>query len=55
MTRIILTKCGQKIKRNMALMDELRRNNMKDAMIGCGTLDDNGNYIEIADVYFLFD
>ncbi len=52
MTRIIVTTNGKFIYKNMKYLDELRRNIMRDALIGAGTDDENGDYIEIKDVYF---
>lgn len=53
MVRVIVTACGQSIRRTMLPMDALRQLGMRNALIGCGTLDDNGLYVEIASVYFI--
>jgi hypothetical protein len=37
----------------MKELDESSCQRMHDALVGCGTNDDNGGYVEIADVYFI--
>jgi hypothetical protein len=53
MIRVIVTKCGRKLHRTMKAMDDLGRDGMRNALVGAGTDDDEGKYVEIAKVYFI--
>jgi hypothetical protein len=53
MIRVIVTTDGTKIHRSMKGLDGLSCQQMRDALVGCGTNDDNSSYVEIAEVYFL--
>jgi hypothetical protein len=53
LVRVIVTTCGRELRRDINPMTELRRKRMRNAMIGCGTDDECGLYVDIADVYFL--
>lgn len=52
MVRTIVTTCGKKLERLIAPKDEMDQHFMRIAMVGCGTDDAEGNYVEIADVVF---
>jgi len=53
MVRVIVTKCGRSIRRSIIPMDSLSQWNHRNALVGCGTDDDEGNYVEIAEVRFV--
>lgn len=53
MVRVIVTTCGRELRRAMKELGELDRWHMRNALVGCGTDDEEGKYVEIADVYFI--
>ena len=53
MTRIIITKGGRKLRRQIKPISELDQAAMRNAMVNCGTKDDAGNYVDIRDVKFI--
>ena len=53
MLRVIVTKCGKSLSRSILPMDSLGQFHHRNALLGCGTDDDEGNYVEIAVVHFV--
>ena len=53
MIMVIVSKCGISLRRSIRPMDLLRQKFTRDALIGCGTNDDKGLYIDIAEVHFV--
>lgn len=53
MEQVIVTRCGKKLRRHVKPISELKQREIRNAMVNCGTDDDDGKYVEIQDVHFI--